>query len=57
MKSWVGCPVLLATMVEKDESLYSKKKVSNLKSQLAMFYTQSFFNTFRRPAIVPHCYQ
>jgi len=57
MKSWAGCPVALTSMVEKDKSLYTEKDALDLESRLAMFYTQSFFNTFGRAAIVPHRYE
>ncbi|RDB18355.1 hypothetical protein Hypma_000415 [Hypsizygus marmoreus] len=54
VKTWVGCPLSLTSIVERPLWRHSEADIISLENGLATFYTQSFFNYFSRAAIVPH---
>jgi hypothetical protein len=54
LKTWADCPEALKNIVPKGEGDYAEEEILTLERQLAQFYTQSFFNTFGRAAVVPH---
>ncbi|RDB25590.1 hypothetical protein Hypma_006943 [Hypsizygus marmoreus] len=54
VKSWSGCPPLLAGAASKHVEELSEKDVQVVEEAVTKFYSQSFFNYFARAAIVPH---
>ena len=55
LKLWPRCPppIKNATSLQVGDSVQAIEK---LETWMALFYTQTFFNTTGRAPIVPHCY-
>lgn len=53
VSTWARCPSSILICIDKPAERFTEEEFGKLEENLAMFYTQSFYNCFARAAVLP----